>query len=92
VVDPALQQLVDEPLGGPEVKAALDRHLSRAAFGEKPPECVSAMAKRINRRFLPQGRRLPKDDKPERDEFAARQIDLEEAIEAAGGKRGGARS
>lgn len=58
--------------------------------GEKPhPEVVEA-AKRASKLWLPCGKKsaVNAEAKEVRAEFNARQIDLEDAVEAAGGARG----
>jgi hypothetical protein len=93
VVDPALQELAEEPLGSFRLQEIADEaHRRLASRGIKPPPEVVAMAKRVSKIHLPAGRRLPKDERPAREEFASRQIDLEEAVEAAGGQCGSVQS
>lgn len=91
MVDPALQELLDERLGSPEMQARADAASRRQVLEGKRavPSDVAALVKRVSKIHLPMGKRLPRDDKPARDEFAARQVDLEDAVEAAGGRRGG---
>lgn len=88
MVDPALQELAEERLGSPEMAARVKRLVET---GQKVPPEAKALARRVAKIFLPQGKRLPKDDAAAREEFASRQIDLEQAIAAAGGQCGGMR-
>jgi hypothetical protein len=83
-----LQSLAEEPLGGPDLQRLAENAARRQ---EKPPPAVRQMAKRINKIFLPRGKRTVRDadERQKQDDFAAKQIDLEDAVEAAGGSRGG---
>jgi hypothetical protein len=89
MIDPALQQLTEEPLGSPALQQMADAAFRRQHLeGKRSPPEVAEMAKRVSKIFLPAGRRQPKDDRGAREEFAARQIDIEDAVAAAGGSRG----
>jgi hypothetical protein len=77
-----LQELADLPIGSPELQAQpLDKN------GRVKPE-VKEVAKRIAKIWLPQGKRPPRPRKTCNDP-EAQQTDIEDAVEAAGGKRGG---
>lgn len=72
-----LQQLAELPIGSPELqKNPLDKNGNKEA------------AKRCTKLWLPQGRKPPRPrgtcNAPD-----AQQTDIEDAVEAAGGKRGG---
>jgi hypothetical protein len=77
-----LQELAKEPLGCREFESRpLDEN------GNVRPE-IKAVSKRAAKIWLPQGRKVAKRgacNSPD-----AKQTDIEDAVEAAGGKRGGA--
>ena len=76
-----LQELAETPIGSPELQA---RPLD--AKGNVKPE-VKEAARRAVKIWLPQGRKAAK--RGACNEPAAQQADIEDAVEAAGGKRGG---
>lgn len=79
-----LQDLARLPIGSPDLqKEPLDKK------GNVKPE-VKEAAKRASKLWLPQGKKPP----PVRgacNEPTAEQTDIEDAVQAAGGKRGGAK-
>jgi len=90
MVDPVLQAMVNEPIGSREVQAQICFHQGEWVG---PPAAKEA-ARRAKKIWLPEGKRPANgdDERRRREEFAARQVDLEEAVEAAGGARGSLRS
>ena len=82
-----LQFLADQPIGAPHLQEEAER-----SNGIIPPsEELKATCKRISKKWLPLGKRIPSraDVRAAEQAFYANQIDLEDAVEAAGGKRGG---
>jgi hypothetical protein len=77
-----LQELASLPIGSPEIqKEPLDKD------GKLKPEAKEA-AKRASKLWLPQGRK-PARRRSVCNDPSAQQTDIEDAVEAAGGKRGG---
>lgn len=79
-----LQMLASEPLGCREFE-----NKPRDENGNVRPE-IKEVAKRITKRWLPQGRKTSRRARCNVE--TAVQTDLEDAVEAAGGKRGGVRA
>lgn len=77
-----LQYLADQPLGAPHLQEEAERK-----NGLLPPSAeLSELCKRVGKKWLPLGRKSPR--RGECNVPAAEQTDLEDAVEAAGGKRG----
>jgi hypothetical protein len=77
-----LQDLAQQPIGSPELqKEPLDKN------GRIKPE-VKEAAKRASKLWLPQGKKPPRR-RSVCNEPTAEQTDIEDAVQAAGGKRGG---
>jgi len=87
-----LQELAERPIGGRELQAQIEANLSRLQRGSmKPTFEMKEASERACKKWLPAGKkptRGPQIAKAE-EAFYANQIDLEDAVEAAGGKRGG---
>ena len=83
-----LQFLADQPIGSP----ALQQECERLAHQRdaRPSGELQETAKRIAKRWLPLGRTPPRSRKCNVE--TAEQIDIEDAVEAAGGRRGGLRA
>lgn len=79
-----LQELAQQPIGSRELQAQPPRDEN----GNVKPE-VKEAAHRASKVWLPQGRKASRTTPAERREFAERQTDIEDAVEAAGGRRGG---
>lgn len=86
MVDPVLKALAEEPIGS----KALQARLPSNGQGHVPPEAKEA-ARRASKIWLPEGKRSTNsvETRQAKEEFFARQVDLEDAVEAAGGRRGG---
>lgn len=90
-----LWELAQKPIGSPALQAEAQSVAHIVASGGTPS--VSAELKeagsRANKKWLPAGKRSTSgpEERAKREAFYERQIDLEEAVEAAGGKRGGPR-
>jgi hypothetical protein len=82
-----LQYLTEQPLGAPHLQAEADR-IAHANGAVKPSGELKATIKRTAKIWLPQGKRPPV--RGACNEPTAEQTDIEDAVEAAGGKRGGA--
>jgi hypothetical protein len=87
-VSPIVQRFLDMPLGGEEAKALAQniRH------GEVVPPELKKLSRRIAKKWTPLGKHLPAPGEAaaaER-ELKARNFDIEDAIESAGGARGSA--
>lgn len=80
-----LQELTSTPIGSPELQTEADRIAHR---GIKPSGELKETIKRAAKIWLPQGRK-PNRPRAACNEPAAEQIDLEDAVEKAGGRRGG---
>lgn len=90
-----LQELVEKPIGSPALQEEAERVAYMAANGGTPiisAELAEA-GQRANKKWLPAGKRSTSgpEARASREAFYERQIDLEEAIEAAGGQRGSVR-
>jgi hypothetical protein len=81
-----LAELVARPIGGKHIQGEDARGLETLYSAE-----AKEAAARANKRWLPAGKRSTRgpDEAASREAFYARQIDLEDAVEAAGGQRGG---
>jgi hypothetical protein len=92
-----LQELASAPIGSCELQAQADRQHQAELRGAsskraRAPELTETV-KRVAKVWLPQGRKVTsRQDSAEKiAAFNAKQIDIEDAIEAAGGQRGKAR-
>lgn len=81
-----LQHLAGSPLGAEHLQDEAARKFGTEE--KRSPELVE-MCKRVGKKWLPLGK-LPPKKRQTKAEIAEHQIDIEDAIEAAGGKRGGA--
>jgi len=79
-----LQDLASQPIGSPELQAEADRI---AHNGNRPTAELKETIRRTAKIWLPQGKTPPRRGKCNIE--TAEQIDIEDAVEAAGGKRGG---
>lgn len=90
-----LQELAEKPIGSEELAAEANNVAYLAAKGGRPK--VSAELRgaidRTCKKWLPQGRRTVSraEAKAAEQVFYANQIDLEDAVQAAGGTRGSLR-
>jgi hypothetical protein len=89
-----LQELAAKPIGNEALQEEAQRVAHIAANGGRPH--ISAELRetidRTRKIWLPQGKRSAAEaNKRAAEAAAAVQIDLEDAVEKAGGKRGGAR-
>jgi hypothetical protein len=86
VVDPVLQWHLNEPLGSKELQKQCSPEYASAEARE--------MARRVSKIYLPAGKRPTSGPavREKKDAFYALQVDLEDVVEAAGGKRGSART
>jgi hypothetical protein len=82
-----LLDLARTPIGSRELQDEADR---KARRGIKPSAELQETIDRCKRKWLPQGKRTVSraDQREAEAAFYANQTDLEDAIEAAGGKRG----
>ena len=82
---PTVRTSAASPIGSPELQEEADR---KAYKGEKPSPALKQTIKRTAKIWLPQGKKAARAggacNEPD-----AKQIDIEDAVEAAGGKRGG---
>jgi hypothetical protein len=76
-----LQYLANQPLGS----AHLQQEAERVAGRGTPSGELVELCKRVSKRWLPQGKSPPR---ARHCNVEAEQIDIEDAIEAAGGQRG----
>lgn len=79
-----LQSLVDQPLGAPHLEEEANR---KNGTEERRSAELLEVCKRISKKWLPLGKRSPV--RGACNEPTAQQIDLEDAVEQAGGRRGG---
>jgi hypothetical protein len=88
MVDPTLRAMLDAPIGSRDLQSKDD---PRAPVFL--PEALEA-ARRASKVWLPEGKRSTnsKEAREKRQAFYEQQIDLEDAVEAAGGHRGEVRS
>lgn len=77
-----LQDLANQPIGGKHLQEEAERKVHTEE--KRSPELV-ATCKRASKIWLPEGKTPPRQRKAEP---SAAQIDIEDAIEAAGGTRG----
>jgi hypothetical protein len=84
-----LQELADAPIGSPELQDEADR-IAHAKGAVKPSAELTEAIKRASKLWLPQGRHPAR--RGACNEPAAEQIDIEDAVESAGGKRGSAKA
>jgi hypothetical protein len=82
-----LQELATSPLGSKE----LQEKQTRRGPNAKPLPEVLEVGKRCAKIWLPQGKKPPRGRKQCNVE-TAEQTDIEDAVEAAGGRRGGQRA
>jgi hypothetical protein len=78
-----LQFLANQPLGAPH----LQKEAERVAGHGTPSAELKELCKRVSKKFLPLGKTTPK--RGACNEPTATQTDIEDAVEAAGGARGG---
>lgn len=84
-----------EPLGSREMQEIADEaKRCELRSGAKPPREVRDLTKRVSKVWLPAGKKSVVSAEAKEIDAAIRanQIDLEDAIEAAGGERGSSRS
>jgi len=82
-----LQELAAKPIGSPELfEEACRKGLTREKVSAELAETVL----RTSKKWLPAGKRAPTtpESRARQKELASLQIDLEDAVEAAGGQRG----
>lgn len=90
-----LQHLADQPIGSPELQEQANRLAPQVADGALRkadiPADLAETIKRTSKIWLPQGKKASGGPEAKEAEaaFYERQIDIEDAVEAAGGKRGG---
>jgi len=84
MVDPVLAAMVEAPIGDRDLKPDKQGYIH-------DPVAVEA-GRRAQKIWLPEGKRSTngREAKEARQAFYKRQVDLEDAVEAAGGRRGGA--
>lgn len=80
-----LQFLAEQPIGSLALQAECDR-IAHLRSGAKPSEELKEAAKRATKIWLPEGKKSPV--RGACNEPNATQCDIEDAVEAAGGKRG----
>jgi len=87
MVDPVIAAMLEEPIGRRALQSGTDPMSPIFA-----PEALEA-GRRASKKWLPEGKRSTssREAKEARQAFYEQQIDLEDAVEAAGGQRGGAR-
>jgi len=88
-----LQELTELPIGSPELQVEADATArARAQMGKsvKPSPKLQETIDRAAKKWLPQGkRRVSREEAIAATRaFYANQTDIEDAVEAAGGKRG----
>jgi len=81
-----LQDLAARPLGTPE----LQKLASQYSPDQTPPPELREVSKRCSKVWLPAGKRSSRGrgEREAEQSFYARQTDIEDAVEAAGGVRG----
>lgn len=89
-----LQHLADQPLGSAELQQSADYYARQVQIGNMKqsdlPSDLQETIKRTSKLWLPQGKKATRTREAldaER-EILARNFDLEDAVEAAGGQRG----
>lgn len=80
-----LQHLASQPLGAEHLQTEAEQKFGTE---EKRSGELVEMCKRVGKKWLPLGK-LPPKKRMTKAQIAEHQIDIEDAIEAAGGKRGG---
>jgi hypothetical protein len=82
-----LQDLAEQPIGSAKLQAEADR-IAHAKGAVRPTGELKETIKRTAKLWLPQGKR-PARSRTACNEPEAQQTDIEDAVEAAGEKRGG---
>ena len=87
-----LQEMLERPIGSPRLQAEIEANLPRLQRESlKPTWEMREAAQRASKKWLPAGKKPTRtpEIKAAEEAFYAKQIDIEDAVEAAGGSRGG---